>query len=360
MSPGRDGNVLILAPLGRDGDSLAALLGRQGVTAKAISSLAALVAQLGETTGAVVLTEEALSQAGWGALIAEVEAQPSWSSYPFIMIVGRRRGDPGSNNPIYAKLPPQITNVIVLERPMGSATLLSAVRWALGGRQRQFTTRDHLAELQRNAVQQQLMTRELAHRVKNTISVLQSIVTQTMRPYPATADLRDLLVERFAALARAHDLLLSRDFRSAEFRLLIEAALSVHQARFRLQGPDLLLSPQASLSFALVIHELATNAVKYGALQDGKGEVHIDWAVEGGQLRFRWREVDGPVVEPPKVLGFGSRLIKSTLNGLGKVEFDYDQAGLIVTFSGPLEALRHAVVPDGPPVATPMAVAALP
>ena len=86
---------------------------------------------------------------------------------------------------------------------MGSATLLSAVRWALGGRQRQFTTRDHLAELQRNAVQQQLMTRELAHRVKNTISVLQSIVTQTMRPYPATADLRDLLVERFAALARA-------------------------------------------------------------------------------------------------------------------------------------------------------------
>ncbi len=290
------------------------------------------------------MSEEALVQTDWTGLIKVINAQPTWSSYPFIMLVSRRSATSHPEH-IYSVLPSEITNVILLERPMGSATLLSAVRWALAGRRRQFVTRDHLQKLQDNARQQALLTRELAHRVKNTIAVLQSIVTQTMRPYPDVDNLRVLIVERFAALARAHDLLLGTDYAVANFRALVERSLQVHAGNFAIDGPDVDLSPQASLSFALVLHELGTNAAKYGALRSPEGMVVVRWQVADSVFELSWREEKGPKVEAPKHKGFGSRLVQSTLAALGDLKLAYEPSGFQLAFSTSLDRLRHGV-PD--------------
>lgn len=343
-----DAKVAVYAPYARDSTSLVSVLSGQGIPAGAVGSVAGLASELNDQLGAAVITEEALDHADWAAVVRAVKAQPSWSAYPFIFLVSQRKTF-GRSEGAFAIVPADITNAIVLERPMGSATLVSAVRWALAGRRRQFVTRDHLEQLERNAAHQRLMTRELAHRVKNTIAVLQSIVTQTMRPHPELESIKTIITGRFAALARAHDLLLGVDFQAADFRDLVERQLSVHQGDFRAEGPSIRLSPQASLSFALVLHELATNSIKYGSLKAEQGRVDISWAVSkdaAPMFDFRWCESGGEPIVAPVTAGFGTRLIKSTLSGLGTVAFNYPRQGFELVFNGPLRELTHAVVPS--------------
>lgn len=346
-APHPEGTVLVLAPFGRDAQSIVDLIARAGLAAEAMSSADHLVDRLGDDTGLVVLTEEAIPRNHWNRLRDAVTAQPSWSSYPFIMMAGQRR--PGRSGTGHSVLPAEVTNVMVLERPMGGNTLMSAVQWALSGRRRQFITRDHLEELSKGAEQQRLMTRELAHRVKNTIAVLQSIVGQTMRPYSEMASVTEIIVERFAALSRAHDLLLGEDFVNADFRELVERTLLVHEGAFDLAGPPLRLSPQASLSFALVLHELATNSIKYGALKSPTGIVTIRWQVTPTSPRefaFTWTERGGPPSSSPGAEGFGSRLIRATLSGFGHVETHYPREGFDLSFSGDLDSLVFSATPE--------------
>jgi len=347
MPHAHDGKVIIFAPFARDANSVEAVLGQQGIAAEKVATLQALSERLGDDVGAVVMSEEALAQKDWTSLVEVANRQPSWSAYPFILMIGQRRSF-HETQLIYAMLPVEITNVMVLERPMGSATLISAVRWALAGRRRQFVTRNHLQELEQHSHQQRLMTRELAHRVKNTIAILQSIVMQTLKPHPETHDLQDVIVQRFAALAGAHDILINTEFSAADFRELASKTLSVHSDAFVLDGPDVRLSPQASLSFALVLHELATNSLKYGALTSG-GKVLVRWAVvQGGHRMFdlSWTEIGGPPAKRPESVGFGSRLIQATLRGMGEVELLYETSGFALEFSGRLDNLTHSVVPE--------------
>jgi two-component sensor histidine kinase len=339
-----DGTVVVYAPFSRDSESIVGLLAPHKVSTHPVGSLSALVDRLADDVGAVVMSEEALVQPSWRSLADAINAQPNWSSYPFILLVGQKRF--GNPETVYKVLPSELTNLIILERPMGSATLLSAVRWALAGRRRQFMTRDHLLKLEENARQQAVLTRELAHRVKNTIAVLQSIVTQTMRPRADVDDLRETILARFAALARAHDLLLGTDFAAADFGELVRRSLEAHGDRFVASGPSIDLSPQASLSFALVLHELGTNAAKYGSLRLPKGMVDVSWDVNGDTFEFQWQERGSSAVQTPTRSGFGSRLIRSTLEGLGTLKLSYEPGGFQLALSAELDRLRHGV-PDG-------------
>ena len=337
-----DGKAVVFAPFSRDADSIIGVLAPHGIEADSVGSMSELVAQLNDNTGAVVMSEEALGQPNWTSLVEAINLQPTWSSYPFLILVGQKR----FSNPetIYRVLPAEMTNVIILERPMGSATLLSAVRSALSGRRRQFLTRDHLQKLEDSSRQQAVLTRELAHRVKNTIAVLQSIVTQTLRPRPEVDDLQKTIMERFAALARAHDVLLGNDFAGADFSDLVNRSLKIHGGNFYLDGPAIDFSPQASLSFALVLHELGTNAVKYGALRSPRGIVDVTWQIVDDVFNFRWLEREGKTIKAPAKRGFGSRLIRTTLEGLGNLEVSYDPAGFQLAFSAKLERLRYGVL----------------
>jgi PAS domain S-box-containing protein len=193
--------------------------------------------------------------------------------------------------------------------------------------------------------QQRLLNRELSHRLKNNLAMVQAIVAQTMRKAPDLATAQASLNARLMSLGRAHDLLLSGDAGSADVKSLIEGVLTLHddgQGRIGTSGPVLDINPSASLSLSLILHELATNAAKYGSLSVPEGHVEVRWTLEehGGEdvFSFTWEEHGGPAVMPPKTRGFGSRLIERGLAGSigGKVQLDYRPEGVICRLSAPM------------------------
>ena len=165
-----------------------------------------------------------------------------------------------------------------------------------------------------------LVAQELAHRVKNSFAVLQAIASQTFRGDAATPEARSRFEGRIAAMARAQDLLLQADWDNADVGTVIEQALRPFRddlIRIAATGPAVTITGRQALSLALGIHELATNAAKYGALSAATGTVAINW--EAGHpgshepFRLRWEEHGGPAPGPPGSTGFGSRLIERVL-----------------------------------------------
>lgn len=189
------------------------------------------------------------------------------------------------------------------------------------------------------ADRQRLLMQELGHRMKNTISVVQSIATQSIRNATSLDDAAEKLQSRTSAYAKAHDILLQKDWVSATLAHVVEAAKTnigmEGSDRVKVCGPDVELEPQAALSFSLVLHELLTNASKYGALSNNKGHIEITWSIEvrAGKdfLISSWREIGGPPVNTPARKGFGSRLIASTLQSYGDATVSYEATGVVVT-----------------------------
>lgn len=180
------------------------------------------------------------------------------------------------------------------------------------------------------------LTRELSHRVKNTLSVVQAIARQTFGRIvpPAAIETYSL---RVRALAGAYDTLLLEDWESGDIRDVVTRAISPHHDpddnRFRTDGPELPLPPQAVVALTLVIHELATNAAKYGSLSNFEGHVTIVWSVDAGRITLTWREEGGPPVSPPTKEGFGTKVISRAFppDYQSEVRFDYRPEGLLFT-----------------------------
>lgn len=194
-----------------------------------------------------------------------------------------------------------------------------------------------------------LLVHELNHRVKNTLATVQSIAMQSLRGLDGDeADAaRAAFESRLLALARAHDVLTRESWEGAELRTVVADAIKPleagdgHEARFSVSGPPLRLPPRLALSIAMALHELGTNAVKYGALSQEKGLVRIEWSVEHGPettLTLSWAESGGPPVSPPQRKGFGSRLIERSLARelAGEVELKYEPAGVVCTIKAPV------------------------
>lgn len=186
--------------------------------------------------------------------------------------------------------------------------------------------------------QARLLGDELQHRVKNTLAMVQAIVHQGLRRAETPAEAQAAIDPRLAALGRAHALLTSSGWQRSDLRALIEATLRPHDdgraGRFVLSGPSVQLSAQTSLSLGLLLHELSTNAVKYGALASDSGRVAIEWTRDGRtQLELVWRETGGPAVVAPTRRGFGSRLIERGLaTGLaGGAKLVFAPDGLVCT-----------------------------
>ncbi len=181
--------------------------------------------------------------------------------------------------------------------------------------------------------QMALLTRELSHRVKNTLAIVQSIANRSLTNDRSIQEGRDVFLKRLHALARAHTFLLNNSWRGAGLQDLVTAELSVFGARTTVEGPPVSLSPQLAQSMTLVAHELATNAVKYGALSNEQGRVSVVWSRAGGapaRLVFTWTETDGPTVTPPTRSGFGQILLRQTIGAGAAAEpiIEYRPAGL--------------------------------
>ena len=203
-------------------------------------------------------------------------------------------------------------------------------------------TSEHMA---REALK--LINEELTHRVKNTLAVLGAVATQTFRDVSSKADL-EKYQGRLAAFARAHDLLTAANWAAAPLQDVISTALIPYrtgEGRFTVSGPPLVVKSRQALSLSLAIHELATNALKYGALTVETGQVSITWTSEdragAPKFVFVWQEFGGPPVSEPASLGFGSRLISRVLRDdfRGSVEVSYESTGLICCLTAPLENL---------------------
>jgi two-component sensor histidine kinase len=199
----------------------------------------------------------------------------------------------------------------------------------------------------RAAEYQQLLLNELNHRVKNTLATVQSIVSQTLRNAPTPPEARALIEQRMIALSRAHDVLTLEKWEGADLRAVIAQALEPFRDpdndHFHVRGPGLRLSPRMALDLAMALHELATNASKYGALSDASGRIELVWLVDRQcsppRLKLRWREVGGPPVGSPQRRGFGTRLIERSLaqDLGGEARIDFAPTGVICTIDTPVQ-----------------------
>lgn len=169
---------------------------------------------------------------------------------------------------------------------------------------------------------QQLLIGELNHRVKNTLASVQAIATQTLRRSSGPSDFAPTFIGRIHALASAHSILSGSTWQGAQLRELIEGQLkigAIAAERLGIDGPELDLAPETALHLALVLHELVTNAHKYGAFSTPDGRADIRWNVANGTLHVEWVESGGPKVAAPTRRGFGSMLIESSLTAEGGV-----------------------------------------
>jgi two-component sensor histidine kinase len=216
---------------------------------------------------------------------------------------------------------------------------------------------------------QRLLVNELNHRVKNTLATVQSLASQTFQGEHAGEVPRRTFEGRLFALAKAHDMLTRENWEGAELSALVTDVISPYRqeqdraegaerptasedsgtgpagparTRFDLGGASVRVSPRMALALAMAVHELATNATKYGALSVPEGRVCIRWSVAPGapgHLEFCWREVGGPPVMPPTRKGFGTRLIERSLARelAGEVHLVYEPSGLVCRVSAPLQ-----------------------
>ena len=190
--------------------------------------------------------------------------------------------------------------------------------------------------------QRAVVSQEMGHRIKNMMATVQSIVNQSMRGDLDVVSMRKNITSRLDALGRSHDVLRGRDFASANITAVIDRAIEPFNTndRFLIQGPDFLLSHQGANTLALSVHELATNAVKYGALSNKDGQVRVVWTIDGDDFYFTWTEQGGPPVSPPGKAGFGTRLIRMLGLGLsGSASLDYHPDGVVFTASTSLSSL---------------------
>ena len=189
-----------------------------------------------------------------------------------------------------------------------------------------------------------LLVGELDHRVKNLMSTVQAVASQTFRGDGRPADMLQAFSGRLAAMANAHKLLMSSAWSSAGIGDVVAAATSMFTgdgaSPFRISGENFMLKPKAALALSMALHELCTNAVKYGALSHGSGTVTISWIIESrdgdDRLIFTWTERDGPRVETPKHSGFGSKMIQRVMASEfdADVEIEYNSHGLTCRILG--------------------------
>ena len=209
--------------------------------------------------------------------------------------------------------------------------------------------------LQHALGEQETLAKEMSHRLKNLFTVADGMIRLSARSAETKEEMAEVLSGRLQALASAHALVrrsfsdVGRTPRASDLRALIEAVVQPHEdaaggatPRFAIEGPPFPCGDHSINGIALVFHELATNAAKYGALQRASGRVEVSWQCEDGTLRLSWVERSGPpIAAAPAARGFGSRLAEKAIvqQFAGTLDYEWRPSGLVVTITMPLESL---------------------
>ena len=170
-------------------------------------------------------------------------------------------------------------------------------------------------QLQQAEQRLQFLMNELAHRGQNQLAVILSITSRSLSGAQPLAEAREVLVQRLHALARTQSALMKGGFEGAPVAEIVRLEFEVFSKQVKAVGPDVMLNPKVAQTFALLVHELATNAAKHGALSQAGGRIEIHWSIEGAgaaaRFKFQWQERDGPPVIPPTRQGFGHIVLET-------------------------------------------------
>jgi PAS domain S-box-containing protein len=192
---------------------------------------------------------------------------------------------------------------------------------------------------------QELLTREIEHRTRNLFAVVLSVVSRSFAGKHSVKDAETAVVSRLSSLGQTHFMLIDKEWQGADLAEIVHSELSPYSGRVQVDGPSMMLTANAAQNFALALHELATNAAKYGALSNATGRVNISWStlIRNGShsFAFRWEEQGGPPVRPPTRRGFGSVVLEEAMAAHFDVppRINFSITGVTYELSGPLDAI---------------------
>jgi two-component sensor histidine kinase len=209
-----------------------------------------------------------------------------------------------------------------------------------------------ITERENRARHVEFIMRELSHRSKNLLMIIQAVARQSIRQSSGLEDFERQFNERLASLARLHDLLIQEEWRGASLRAITQTQVGPFAGnRIKIDGPEILLRPDIAQVISMVFHELATNASKYGALSNASGDVRVLWDFVGDQrnrLSLRWEEAGGPAVLLPQRRGFGTVVLERMALQIpdASASLKFATTGVVWYLEAPLESFLSSTVPD--------------
>jgi len=331
--PDRDalGRVLVMAPYRRDAEYISGLMAEHEIDAL-LTDEHALPARLHEASGALVATHEALTAQAIDSVAGHLEAQPAWSEMPVVVLLDRSSPNARIRAELAARWPR--ARLLFYERPLTAVELLSGIQSALLVRLRQRDVGDHIdREVE--------LRRELNHRVKNILASVTSIFQMTRRGASTLEEMSEDFTGRLKALSNVHAAVFEATSQSVSMSDITDLTFAPYRGsgsdRVKTIGPDVLLTGESGTTLALCLHELTTNAIKYGALSTPAGSVIFEWQLRDDQLAICWRETGGPPVVTPERTGYGTRYLHAALTSLfgQKPEITFLPGGLRCEGIGP-------------------------
>ncbi|RWM13294.1 MAG: sensor histidine kinase [Mesorhizobium sp.] len=305
--------VLILAPYRKDAAYMASLLQERGVQAKTANT-ADLENLLTDSPGVLVVTHEALDPTAIATIARFLQHQPNWSEIPIVVLLDRAASQSRIQTALSAAWPR--SRQIFYQRPVAALELISGIQSALLTRARQRDVRDYLER-------ETELRLELNHRVKNILASVVSIFEMTRRGATSADGLAEDFKGRLRALSNVHSAVFAAGGETVPLMDVANAILAPYrsegQSGIIIEGPEVLLSREAGTTLALCLHELATNAIKYGGLSQPEGRIRLEWKVALSSeptLTLRWTESGGPPVVEPSRVGYGTRYMRAALTSL--------------------------------------------
>lgn len=333
--------VLVLAPFRKDADYIAASLREQKVAVRHSPAGEDLTHNLLLSPGVIVITHEALSPPVVATIGGHLASQPDWSEVPILILLERAAPVARIRGQLERSWPS--ARLLFHTRPIARLELVNSIQTNLLVRLRQKQVRD--------AIEREVELRlELNHRIKNILASVTSIFQMTRRGASTVEELAADFTGRLHALSNVHTAVFEAG--GEEVSLLSVIAMTVAPyngdglGRIKADGPDVLISPTSATTIALCLHELTTNAIKYGALSQKDGRVDVAWSISeeaSPVFSMNWVETGGPKVVEPTRQGYGTKYVRSALGSLfgSAPEIIFAAQGLLCRAAGPLERLQQ-------------------
>jgi two-component sensor histidine kinase len=327
--------VLVLAPYRRDASYTASLLHEHNIRGQPASA-AESAALLLEAPGVLVVTHEALNPDVIAIIARFLQNQPNWSEIPIVVLLDCAAPQSRIKATLSAAWPR--SRQTFYQRPVAALELVSGIQSALLTRLRQREVRDYLER-------ESELRLELNHRVKNILTSVTSIFEMTRRGATTMEGLSEDFRGRLMALSNVHSAVFNSGGEAVSMADVVDSSLAPYRSRgqsgIRMNGPEVLVSRDAGTTLALCLHELATNALKYGALSQPEGQIILEWELSSGSdpdLTIKWAEMGGPPAAEPSRTGYGTRYVRSALAGLfgERPEIVFAVEGLRCKIHGPL------------------------